>query len=68
MSVSRSMMTIKNRNYWKSARAVRKNRYNNTPVVDGIHGNSKIVLCMTICFIRIICTVVVNININILVQ
>ena len=36
------MMTSKNRNYWKSARAVRKNRYNNTPVVDGIHGNSEI--------------------------
>ena len=42
LSVSRSMMTSKNRNYWKSARAVRKNRYNNTPVVDGIHGNSEI--------------------------
>ena len=36
------MMTSKNRNYWKSARAVRKNRYNNTPVVDSIHGNSEI--------------------------
>ena len=35
-------MTSKNRNYWKSARAVRKNHYNNTPVVDGIHGNSEI--------------------------
>ena len=32
----------KNRNYWKSARAVRKKNYNNTPVVDGIHGNSEI--------------------------
>ena len=42
LSVSRSMMTSKNRNYWKSARAVRKNSYNNTPVVDGIHGNSEI--------------------------
>ena len=42
LSVSRSMMTSKNRNYWKSARAVRKNCYNNTPVVDGIHGNSEI--------------------------
>ena len=27
---------------YKSTRAVRKNRYNNTPVVDGIHGNSEI--------------------------
>ena len=42
LSVSRSMMTSKNRNYYKSTRAVRKNRYNNTPVVDGIHGNSEI--------------------------
>ena len=42
LSVSRDTMTSKNRNYWKSARAVRKNRYNNTPVVDGIHGNSEI--------------------------
>ena len=32
LSVSRSMMTSKNRNYWKSARAVRKILYNNTPV------------------------------------
>ena len=40
MSVSRNMMKSKCRNYWKSARDVRKNRYNNTPVVDGIHGSS----------------------------
>ena len=36
------MMTSTNRNYCKSACAVRKNRYNNTLVVDGIHGNSEI--------------------------
>ena len=42
LSVSRSMMISKNRNYWKSARAVRKYCYNNTPVVDCIHGNSEI--------------------------
>ena len=42
LSVSRSMMTSKNRNYLKSARAVRKHRHKNTPVVDGIHGNSEI--------------------------
>ena len=37
------MMTTKLRNYWMSARAVRNNRYNNTPVVDGIPGNLEIV-------------------------
>ena len=36
------MMTSRKRYYWKSARAVRKNHHNNTPVVDGIHGNSEI--------------------------
>ena len=44
MSVSRSMMTSKNRNYWKYARGDKKKSlaYNNSPVVDGIHGNSEL--------------------------
>ena len=41
-SISRCMIRSKNRNYWRSARAVRKNNYNSTLTVDGIHGTSEI--------------------------
>ena len=36
------MLRSNKRNYWRSARAVRKNNYNSTLTVDGIHGTSEI--------------------------
>ena len=36
------MLRSNKRNYWRSARAVRKNKYNSTLTVDGIHGTSEI--------------------------
>jgi len=42
MSVSRSLLKSNNRNYWQSIRAIRKNTYNSTPIVDGIYGNVSI--------------------------
>ena len=41
-SISRCMLRSNKRNYWRSARAVRKNNYNSTLTVDGIHGTSEI--------------------------
>ena len=41
-SLSKSMLRIKNRNYWKTARVERKNRFNCTNVVDGVKGDSQI--------------------------
>ena len=36
------MLRSNKRNYWRSARVVRKNNYNSTLTVDGIHGTSEI--------------------------
>ena len=36
------MLCSNKRNYWRSARAVRKNKYNSTLTVDGIHDTSEI--------------------------
>ena len=41
-SLSKSMLRIKNRNYWKTARVERKNKFNCTNVVDGVKGDSQI--------------------------
>ena len=41
-SISRCMLRSNKRNYWRSARAVRKNNYNSALTVDGIHGTSEI--------------------------
>ena len=41
-SISRCMLRSNKRNYWRSACAVRKNNYNSTLTVDGIHGTSEI--------------------------
>ena len=43
-SLSKSMLRIKNRNYWKTARVERKNRFNCTNVVDGVKGDSQILI------------------------
>ena len=39
---SKTMLQIKNRNYWKTARVERKNKFNCTNVVDGVKGDSQI--------------------------
>ena len=41
-SLLKSMLRIKNRNYWKTARVERKNRFNCTNVVDDVKGDSQI--------------------------
>ena len=35
------MLYSNKRKYWRSARAVRKNKYNSTLTVSGIHGTSE---------------------------
>ena len=39
---SKTLLRIKNRNYWKTARVERKNKFNCTNVVDGVKGDSEI--------------------------
>ena len=41
-SLSKSMLRIKNKNYWKTARVERKNKFNCTDVVDGVKDDSQI--------------------------
>ena len=41
-SLSKSMLRIKNKNYWKTARVERKNKFNCTNVVDGVKDDSQI--------------------------
>ena len=41
-SLSKSMLRIKNNNYWKTARVERKNKFNCTNVVDGVKDDSQI--------------------------
>ena len=36
------MLRIKNKNYWKTARVERKNKFNCTNVVDGVKDDSQI--------------------------
>ena len=41
-SVSKSMLKTNNKSYWKSSKAIRKNNFNCTNVVDGVEGGSNI--------------------------
>ena len=41
-SVSKSMHKTNNKSYWKSSKAIRKNNFNCTNVVDGVEGGSNI--------------------------
>ena len=42
LSLSKSMLRNKPTTYWKSASAIRKNKYNTTQMVDGVCGDSSI--------------------------
>ena len=42
-SLSKSMLRIKNKNYWKTVRVERKNKFNCTNVVHGVKDDSQIV-------------------------
>ena len=41
-SLSKSMLRIKNKNYWKTACVKRNNKFNCTTVVDGVKDDSQI--------------------------
>ena len=51
------MIRSNKRNYWRSAPAVRKNNYNSTLTVDGIHGTSEIANHLKTKFSGLYCSV-----------
>ena len=47
-SVSRGMLRNNPTTYWKSTRAIRKNNYNSTQVVDGTSGDANMQICFVV--------------------